>query len=268
MLATTMLKIENLSKNYGDFTAVNGLNLELKPGEIFGFLGANGAGKTTTIKVCTGLLKPSEGSVAIGGYDIVKQSVEAKALLGYVPDNPVLYEKLSGTEFVRFVARIYSAYRQDRGGDDVSGQQLENSLEERIEELFVSFEMGEKKDELIQGYSRGMRQKTAIIAALIHKPKILLADEPTANLDPKSARLVKDTFRNLSQQGGTVLMSTHVMEIAERLCDRIGIIYGGKIIALGTLDEIKEQSAANGSTLEDLFLELTGGLSTEVGETL
>ncbi len=160
MLEKTMLKIENLSKNYGKFTAVSGLNLELKPGEIFGFLGPNGAGKTTTIKMCIGLLKPSGGNVSIGGYDIVKQPVEAKALLGYVPDNPFLYKKLSGTEFVRFVACIYSAYRNDRGENDVaasslevansSGQQLEDSLEERIEELFISFEMGEKKDELIR----------------------------------------------------------------------------------------------------------------------
>jgi ABC-2 type transport system ATP-binding protein len=178
----------------------------------------------------------------IGDYDLAEQPVEAKAQLGYIPDHPFLYEKLTGREFVRFVARIYDH---------------RSSIEEKIQKSFDFFEMTDKIDELIQGYSRGMRQKTAIIAALIHKPRIIFADEPTANLDPRSARLIKDIFRQLSRQGVTILMSTHVMEIAERLCDRIGIIYKGEFVTLGTLDEIRNQPATADSTLEDIFLELT-----------
>ncbi len=255
-----MLRVEKLSKNYGKFTAVKDLTFELKRGEVFGFLGPNGAGKTTTIKVCTGLLKPTKGRVLIGGFDIVKQPVEAKALLGYVPDNPFLYDKLTGREFVRFVAYIYNAHG--------FGYSSRHKLEERIRELFDSFEMTDKADEIIQSYSKGMRQKTAIISALIHNPQILFMDEPTASLDPKSARLTKDIFRHLSQQGVTVFMSTHIMEIAERLCDRIGIIHKGELIALGTLDELHEQAAAEGSTLEDVFLELTSGIDVDVQKIL
>ncbi|MCL0039016.1 ABC transporter ATP-binding protein [Dehalococcoidia bacterium] len=242
-----MLKIENLSKSYGKFAAVKNVSLELRRGEVFGFLGPNGAGKTTTIKVCTGLLKPSAGRVIIGGFDIVKQPVAAKELLGYVPDNPFLYDKLTGREFVRFVSRLYNS----------------NSAEQRIQELFDSFEMSDKIDELIQGYSRGMRQKTALISALIHNPQILFVDEPTANLDPRSARLAKDIFRALTKQGVSVFMSTHIMEIAERLCDRIGIIHHGELIALGTLSELNQQAALEGSTLEDVFLELTGDFDAD-----
>ncbi|MCL0036530.1 ABC transporter ATP-binding protein [Dehalococcoidia bacterium] len=242
-----MLKIENLSKSYGKFAAVKNVSLELRRGEVFGFLGPNGAGKTTTIKVCTGLLKPSDGRVIIGGFDIVKQPVAAKELLGYVPDNPFLYDKLTGREFVRFVSRLYNS----------------NSAEQRIQELFDSFEMSDKIDQLIQGYSRGMRQKTALISALIHNPQILFVDEPTANLDPRSARLAKDIFRALTKQGVSVFMSTHIMEIAERLCDRIGIVHHGELIALGTLSELNQQAALEGSTLEDVFLELTGDFDAD-----
>jgi len=251
-MSEAILKIENLSKSYGKFAAVKDVSLELKRGEVFGFLGPNGAGKTTTIKVCTGLLKPSAGRVLIGGFDITKQPVEAKELLGYVPDNPFLYDKLTGREFVRFVARLYNS----------------NSPEQRIQELFDSFEMNDKIDQLIQGYSRGMRQKTALISALIHNPQILLVDEPTANLDPRSARLAKDIFRALTRQGVSVFMSTHIMEIAERLCDRIGIIHHGELIALGTMSELNQQTALEGSTLEDVFLELTGDFDADTKKLL
>ena len=247
-----ILKIENLSKNYGKFTAVKGISLEVRRGEVFGFLGPNGAGKTTTIKVCTGLLKPSNGRVLIGGLDIVKQPVRAKELIGYVPDNPFLYDKLTGREFVRFIARLYNS----------------NPVEQRIQELFDSFEMSDKIDELLQGYSRGMRQKAALISGLIHNPQILFVDEPTANLDPKSARLAKDIFRAITKQGTTVFMSTHVMEIAELLCDRIGIIHHGELVALGTLSELNQQAALEGSTLEDVFLELTGDFDTDTKKLL
>ncbi|MCL0079219.1 ABC transporter ATP-binding protein [Dehalococcoidia bacterium] len=242
-----ILRVENLSKSYGRFAAVKEVSFELRRGEVFGFLGPNGAGKTTTIKVCTGLLKPSAGRVIIGGFDIVKQPVAAKELLGYVPDNPFLYDKLTGREFVRFVSRLYNS----------------NSAEQRIQELFDSFEMSDKIDELIQGYSRGMRQKTALISALIHNPQVLFVDEPTANLDPRSARLAKDIFRALTKQGVSVFMSTHIMEIAERLCDRIGIIHHGELVALGTLSELNQQAALEGSTLEDVFLELTGDFDAD-----
>ncbi|MCL0064790.1 ABC transporter ATP-binding protein [Dehalococcoidia bacterium] len=247
-----ILRVENLSKSYGRFAAVKEVSFELRRGEVFGFLGPNGAGKTTTIKVCTGLLKPSAGRVIIGGFDIVKQPVAAKELLGYVPDNPFLYDKLTGREFVRFVSRLYNS----------------NSAEQRIQELFDSFEMSDKIDELIQGYSRGMRQKTALISALIHNPQILFVDEPTANLDPRSARLAKDIFRALTKQGVSVFMSTHIMEIAERLCDRIGIIHHGELVALGTLSELNQQAALEGSTLEDAFLELTGDFDADTKKLL
>ncbi|MCL0073022.1 ABC transporter ATP-binding protein [Dehalococcoidia bacterium] len=247
-----ILRVENLSKSYGKFAAVKEVSFELRRGEVFGFLGPNGAGKTTTIKVCTGLLKPSAGRVIIGGFDIVKQPVAAKELLGYVPDNPFLYDKLTGREFVRFVSRLYNS----------------NSAEQRIQELFDSFEMSDKIDQLIQGYSRGMRQKTALISALIHNPQILFVDEPTANLDPRSARLAKDIFRALTKQGVSVFMSTHIMEIAERLCDRIGIIHHGELIALGTLSELNQQAALEGSTLEDVFLELTGDFDADTKKLL
>ncbi|MCL0103767.1 ABC transporter ATP-binding protein [Dehalococcoidia bacterium] len=247
-----ILRVENLSKSYGKFAAVKEVSFELRRGEVFGFLGPNGAGKTTTIKVCTGLLKPSAGRVIIGGFDIVKQPVAAKELLGYVPDNPFLYDKLTGREFVRFVSRLYNS----------------NSAEQRIQELFDSFEMSDKIDQLIQGYSRGMRQKTALISALIHNPQVLFVDEPTANLDPRSARLAKDIFRALTKQGVSVFMSTHIMEIAERLCDRIGIIHHGELIALGTLSELNQQAALEGSTLEDVFLELTGDFDADTKKLL
>ncbi len=167
-MSEAILKVENLSKNYGKFPAVKEVSFELKRGEVFGFLGPNGAGKTTTIKVCVGLLKPSTGRVLIDGFDITKEPVAAKELLGYVADNPFLYDKLTGREFVRFVSRLYNG----------------NPREQRIQELFDSFEMSDKIDELIQGYSRGMRQKTALISALIHNPQVLFVDEPTANLTP------------------------------------------------------------------------------------
>jgi len=251
-MSEAILKVENLSKNYGKFPAVKEVSFELKRGEVFGFLGPNGAGKTTTIKVCTGLLKPSAGQVLIGGFDITKQPVAAKELLGYVADNPFLYDKLTGREFVRFVSRLYNG----------------NPREQRIQELFDSFEMSDKIDELIQGYSRGMRQKTALISALIHNPQVLFVDEPTANLDPRSARLTKDIFRALTRQGVSIFMSTHIMEIAERLCDRIGIIHQGELVALGNLSELKQQAGLGGSTLEDIFLELTGDLDTDTKKLL
>ncbi|MCD5417101.1 ABC transporter ATP-binding protein, partial [Candidatus Bipolaricaulota bacterium] len=223
------------------------------PGEVFGFLGPNGAGKTTTIKMCTGLLRPNSGTVRLGAHDIMQDPLPAKRLLGYVPDNPFLYEQLTGREFVRFVARLY---------------QLDSSnnlnIEGKIQEMFEQFDMPEKADELIKSYSFGMRRKVAIAAALIHNPKIIFLDEPTSGLDPKSARWVKDIFRRLAEQGVTILMTTHIMEIAERICDRIGIIDQGRLVALGTLAELREQAGGSDSTLEDIFLQVTGEVNSEM----
>ncbi|MBS3938497.1 MAG: ABC transporter ATP-binding protein [Peptococcaceae bacterium] len=247
-----ILNVQNLSKCYGKFTAVNDISFDIKPGEVFGFLGPNGAGKTTTMKVCTGLLKPTKGFVTVSGFDIVKQSVEAKSQFGYVPDNPFLYDKLSGREFIYFVSRLYNQYPS----------------EQKIKELFDSFEISDKIDELIQTYSRGMRQKVALISALIHNPKILFLDEPTANLDPRSVRLTKDIFRVMTKKGGSVFLSTHVMEIAERLCDRIGVIHNGKLIAYNSVSELKKQASGETPTLEDVFFELTGGYNTETKKLL
>jgi len=245
------LKISGLKKNYGKFTALQGLDLEVQKGEVFGFLGPNGAGKTTTIKTCAGLLQPSGGTVAICGYDLLRDSARAKAHLGYVPDDPFLYDKLSGREFALFAARLY-------------GEQGEN-LPGRVEDYFKLFEMGEDMDKLISEYSRGMRQKTAIIAALLHRPDLLMVDEPTANLDPRSARLVKDIFQNWKEQNRTVFMSTHVMEIAESLCDRIGIIHQGQLLAVDTVDKLRGTA---GASLEEVFLELTGGREEQVQEII
>ncbi len=248
-----ILKLENLSKNYGRVEAVKNLDLEVRQGEVFGFLGPNGAGKTTTIKVCTGLLRPTGGRVWIKGYELGQEPARAKSYLGYVPDNPFLYEKLTGREYVQFVARLYQVNSENR--------------ERRIEDFFSSFKMEDSIYELIQGYSRGMRQKTALIAALIHRPDLLLVDEPTANLDPRSARLVKDIFRSIKEQGRTVFMSTHVMEIAENLCDRIAIIHQGELLALGTMEELLA-GVKGSSSLEDIFLSLTEGHDEDTREII
>jgi len=245
------LEIKGLKKNYGNFTAIKGIDLEVKRGEVFGFLGPNGAGKTTTIKTCAGLLQPTEGNISICGFDLQKQGSKAKKNLGYVPDDPYLYEKLTGREYALFSARLYGE----------NGQKLTS----RVEEYFELFEMKEDMDKLIGGYSRGMRQKTAIISALLHRPALLMVDEPTANLDPKSARLVKDIFQNWKDQNRTVFMSTHVMEIAENLCDRIGIIHKGEILAVDSVEKIK---GAEGSSLEEVFLQLTGAKDSEIREMI
>ena len=242
-----ILHIHDLEKKYGNVPAVKGISLEVNEGEVFGFLGPNGAGKTTTIKCCTGLLRPTRGNIIVKGYDIVKQAEQAKSHIGFVPDNPYLYEKLTGKEFVLFLAGLYGA----------DGAEAEKNSDQ----YFRMFEMADRQDDLIQGYSRGMRQKTGLIAALLHRPDLLLVDEPTANLDPKSSRLVKDIFQSFKEQGRTVFMSTHVMEIAESLCDRIAIIHQGKLKALGTMEELRR--LRHGETLEDIFLEITAGQDRE-----
>jgi len=247
-----VLELNNLSKSYNGLHAVQNISLTVNKGEIFGFLGPNGAGKTTTMKCCAGLLRPNGGNIRILEFDLAKQPTSAKALLGYVPDNPYLYEKLTGREMVAFVAKLYGVSPK--------------GLQDKIESYFRILEMETECDRLIQGYSRGMRQKTALISAILHQPFLLLVDEPTANLDPKSARIIKDIFQSLKNQGRSVFLSTHVMEIAESLCDRIAIINDGKLLATGTMEQLRRQH--QGSSLEEIFLELTGGNDPETQQLL
>jgi ABC-2 type transport system ATP-binding protein len=242
-----MIRLTNLTKRYGSFTAVDGLDLEIPAGTLFGFLGPNGAGKTTTLRMIAGILKPSGGRIEIAGQDITANPLEAKSRLGYIPDRPFVYDKLTGAEFLRFTASLFG--------------QEGPMIERRIEELLDVFELAPWKDELTESYSHGMRQKLIISSALVHRPEVIVVDEPMVGLDPKSGRLLKDLFRKFVERGGTVLMSTHTLEIAEGMCDRIAIIRGGKLIACGTMAELRDQHEAGDSTLEDLFLKLTGGLS-------
>lgn len=239
-----MLEIINLVKNYGKKEAVKKINLSVIPGEIYGFLGHNGAGKTTTIKACTGLVKPTSGSVKIRGYDIVKQPLEAKQNFGYVPENPYLYNKLTGREFLDMISSIYM---KDKRKDAVK----------RIDELLEEMQITNDADKLIGTYSHGMRRKITICAALLHHPAVIFLDEPTTGLDAISAKAAKDLFRKHADEGSSVLFTTHVLEIAERLCDRIGIIYQGELIAEGTFDELREKFEKPGLTLEEIFLNIT-----------
>ena len=244
-----MLSLKGLTKNYDGFAAVKNLSLEVRAGELFGFLGPNGAGKTTTIKMISGLLRPTEGTVEVDGHDILTDPLAAKAVLGLVPDSPVLYKKLSGREFVRFVAELYSVEEETTG--------------RRIADLLDLLGMAENADDLIETYSHGMRQKTAIMAALVHDPRVVVLDEPTVGLDPRSAKVAKDVLRALCDRGKTVFMSTHILEIAERMCDRVGIINKGELVAVGTLADLRAKSEDGTTSLEDIFLELTGGPETQ-----
>ncbi len=240
-----MIRLEGLTKAYGSFVAVDRLDLHVPRGELFGFLGPNGAGKTTTLRMIAGILRPTAGRVWLGGDDVVAHPVEAKRRLGFIPDRPFVYEKLTGAEFLRFVAGLY--------GQDGA------AVERRIDELLELFELSAWKDELVESYSHGMRQKLIISSALIHRPECIVVDEPMVGLDPKAARLLKEIFRQFVERGGTVLMSTHTLEVAEAMCDRIAIIQNGRIVAQGTVDEMRKQTAAGDASLEELFLKLTGG---------
>ena len=250
-----MIKLTQLTKRYGTFTAVDRLDLEVPAGQLFGFLGPNGAGKTTTLRMIAGILKPTTGSVEIGGVALERYPRSAKMKMGYIPDRPYVYDKLTGAEFMRFVAALYG--------------QEGPAIEKRIDELLEIFDLGAWKDELTESYSHGMRQKLIISSALVHRPEVIVVDEPMVGLDPKSARTLKDLFREFCARGGTVLMSTHTLEIAEGMCDIIGIIQGGRIVAHGTMDELREQHAAGDASLEELFLKLTGGTAErELGALL
>ncbi len=251
----TLIETRNLVKQYGDKVAVNNVSFDVFGGEVFGFLGPNGAGKTTTIKMIVGLLQPTSGSIKVAGYDIQTQSMLAKASAGYVPDTPNLYAKLTGSELLRFVGDLYS---MDRG-----------QVAHRIDELLRMFDLSAVGDETVDSYSHGMQQKASLAAALMHDPKVLVLDEPTVGLDPKSARLIKDILRQLADRGAAVMLSTHILEIAERMCDRIGIINKGQLIAVGTMDELRTLDKTGQASLEDIFLGLTGGAEeAEIAEVL
>ncbi len=241
-----MIQLSNLTKQYGKFTAVDGITLEIPSGTLYGLLGPNGAGKTTTMRMIAGILRPTSGTITVAGFDIVSQPMQAKQRLGFIPDRPFVYDKLTGAEFLRFVAGLYGQ----------SGPEVEH----RLDELLELFELAPWKHELTESYSHGMRQKLIISSAMVHRPDVIVVDEPMIGLDPKSARLLKDLFRGFVERGGTVLMSTHTLEVAEIMCDRIGIVFGGKITAAGTMAEIREQTASGSASLEDIFLKLTGGL--------
>lgn len=247
-----LIVCENLTRRFGALTAVECLNLNVAAGELFGFLGPNGAGKTTTIKMLTGLLHPTEGRCLIAGHDVQREPLQARAALGYVPDNPFLYEKLTGREFLDFMADLYSVVHSDRAS--------------RINDLLHLFELQNKGDTLIQGYSRGMRQKIALAGALIHNPQVIFLDEPTVGLDPRGARTMQEILRELCRRGVTVFISTHILGIAERLCDRVAIVNRGRITALGTVEELRQIASGQGvegdgaqaRSLEDIFLQMTG----------
>ena len=241
---TTLIETRNLVKKYGDKLAVNDVSFDVHRGEIFGFLGPNGAGKTTTIKVIVGLLQPTSGTVKVGGYDVQAQPLQAKAASGYVPDTPNLYAKLTGRELLRFVGDLYNL---DRG-----------QVVRRADELLRILDLTAAADDTIDSYSHGMQQKASLAAALMHDPKVLVLDEPTVGLDPKSARLIKDILRQMAERGAAVFLSTHILEIAEHMCDRIGIINRGALIAVGTMSELRALGKGE-TSLEDIFLGLTGG---------
>jgi ABC-2 type transport system ATP-binding protein len=219
------------------------MDLSVRRGELFGLLGPNGAGKTTTLRMIAGILQPTAGTIAIGGVSLANDPVAAKSRLGFIPDRPFIYEKLTGTEFLRFVGGLYG-----QGGDEI---------DRRGAELLALFDLVDWKDELVESYSHGMRQKLIIASAFVHRPEVIVVDEPMVGLDPKAARLLKDLFRAYVDRGNTIVMSTHTLEVAETLCDRIAIVQNGKIVAMGTMTELRDSTGYD-SGLEDLFLRLTG----------
>ena len=238
-----MIRLKKLTKRYGTFTAVDDIDLEVSAGELFGFLGPNGAGKTTTLRMIAGILRPTAGTVEIGGVDIERDPITAKAKMGFIPDRPFIYEKLTGAEFLRFVAGLYG----QEGAD----------VEHRARELLALFDLDEWRDELVESYSHGMRQKLIVSSAFVHRPEVIVVDEPHVGLDPKSIKILRDIFREYSRRGHTIMMSTHTLETAESLCDRIAIIVNGRIAACGTMDQLRTQ-AHHGGGLEEIFLKFTG----------
>jgi len=238
------LELRGVSKRYEDIVAVDHIDLDVEHGEILGLLGPNGSGKTTTLKMILGLVKPDSGSVNVLGINAEDDPVAVKKQVGYVPESPRLYEFLTGLEYLDFIGDIY--------GVAVSEKKT------RIEEYLDALELEGREGDMISSYSEGMKQKIALISAFLHKPKLLLLDEPLSGLDPRSARIVKDLLRKLTSQGVTTIMSTHILEIAQAMCDRIVIMYEGRLLALGNMEELRQKARLPGSDLEDIFLKLTG----------
>jgi ABC-2 type transport system ATP-binding protein len=240
-----VLALDHLGKNFGGFTAVDDISLTVEAGEIYGFLGPNGAGKTTTIKMMAGLLLPSSGRITLCGYDLGRLPQEAKRRTGYIPDRPFLYEKLTGDEYLRFIASLYPENGTER------------ILAEATQYLEL-FDLASWRHHLIEGYSHGMRQKLIMTSIFMLNQPLIIVDEPMVGLDPKSARIVKELFKSLAASGTAIFLSTHSMEIAEELCDHIGILVSGRLTTSGTMAELRQQASSGGGNLEDIFLELTG----------
>jgi ABC-2 type transport system ATP-binding protein len=240
-----MIAVYDLVKQYGAFTAVDGLTLEVRPGEIHGFLGPNGAGKTTTLRMIAGLLRPSSGRVVVNGHDLAHAPEAAKASLGFIPDRPFIYEKLTAAEFLRFHGGLY--------GLDGAG------IDGRVHEMLDLFELRKWEHELVESFSHGMKQRLVMSAAFLHRPSAVAVDEPMVGLDPRGARLIKDVFRRMSERGVAILMSTHTLEVAEEMSHRISIILRGRIIAQGTVGEVRRLAGDGDDQLTSVFLKLTGG---------
>ena len=242
-----MIELKNLTKRFGDIVAVHRLNLSVSEGEIFGFIGPNGAGKTTTLRMMGGVLAPTEGSVIIDGIDMAEEPEKAKKRIGFIPDRPFLYEKLTGMEFLRFTADLYDI------GD--------GEFREKSEKILKQFSLYHWGDELVESYSHGMKQRLIISAAILHDPKVIVVDEPMVGLDPAGTRMVKNLFQNLAKEGTTIFMSTHTLGMAEDVCDRIGIIHKGSLIATGTTQELMGRAQVREGDLEEVFMILTEGES-------
>jgi ABC-2 type transport system ATP-binding protein len=238
------VELKNVTKRYNEITAVDHVNLTIGSGEIFGLLGPNGSGKSTTLKMLLGLVQPDEGSVTVLGNPVKQDPVALKRSVGYVPEAPRLYEFLTGLEYLDFIGDVYSLQPEDK--------------KNRINEYLKALQLEGREGDMINSYSEGMKQKVALISAFLHRPKLLIMDEPLNGLDPRSARIVKEFLQELKRQGVTAILSTHVLEIAQAMCDRIGIMYHGKLEALGNMDELRQMSKLPDSGLEDIFLKLTG----------
>ena len=240
-----MIELQNITKTYADFTAVNNLNLKVEAGEIFGFIGPNGAGKTTTIKIIGGIISPTAGRARICGIDIGRHPEAAKKRIGFIPDRPYLYEKLTGMEFMKFTADLYGLGH--------------NGFTDKADRELNRFALYDWRDELIESYSHGMRQRLIFAAALLHDPDVLVVDEPMVGLDPVAISMVKDLFRRLAAEGKTIFMSTHTLAIAERTCHRLGVIHRGRLKATGTPEDLKRETGVTDADLEQAFLLLTRG---------
>ncbi len=246
----TMLRIEGVTKRYGSFTAVSELDLDIEPGKLLGFLGPNGAGKTTTMKMVVGLVRPTSGRVSVDGVDVAKDPLAAKRRLGYVPDRPNLYERLTALEYMFFVGGLYEMAKAD--------------AVPRSHQLLELFGLGHKRDDLVESFSHGMKQRLVMASVLLHRPRLLVVDEPMVGLDPRGARLLKDVLRTEARENGlTVLLSTHTLEVADDICDEIAVIHRGHLVARGTPEALRESTGKGGEKLEEVFLQLTEEESEE-----